>query len=255
MLDVHPPEHAAHSWRDFLIHIATIVIGLLIAVGLEQSVEWIHHRQELRETRRSLALERKLNIATSIGITKEFRRVNRVLHTNLSVFLYLRQHPGAPPAQWPGKLSWTRYNVGFNDSAWQVALKGNVLSFMPHAELMDNTELYNRMKASNDARSAYIDTMAEVSEFYIRESDPSRLTPAEIDHEVDLVSDSIFKLSQQGVVLVNLAEHFPQFSSPSRAELDAIKRAPSPPQDTEEVKGIQKELDRERNRIESENKE
>jgi hypothetical protein len=46
MLDVHPPEHTPHSWRDFFIHIATIVVGLCIAVGLEQSVEAIHHRQQ-----------------------------------------------------------------------------------------------------------------------------------------------------------------------------------------------------------------
>jgi hypothetical protein len=53
MLDVHPPHHAASTWRDFFIHIATIVVGLLIAVGLEQTVERIHHsheRSELRET-------------------------------------------------------------------------------------------------------------------------------------------------------------------------------------------------------------
>ena len=34
MLDIHPPHKAAHTWRDFLIHIATIGLGLLIAVGL-----------------------------------------------------------------------------------------------------------------------------------------------------------------------------------------------------------------------------
>jgi hypothetical protein len=49
MLDVHPPEHAAHSWRDFFIHIATIVLGLLIAIGLEQSVEWMHERHVRHE--------------------------------------------------------------------------------------------------------------------------------------------------------------------------------------------------------------
>jgi hypothetical protein len=37
MLDVHPPHHAASSWRDFFVHIATIVIGLCIAVGIEQT--------------------------------------------------------------------------------------------------------------------------------------------------------------------------------------------------------------------------
>ena len=46
MLDIHPPHHAASTWRDFLIHIATIVIGLLIAIGLEQAVEAIHRRHE-----------------------------------------------------------------------------------------------------------------------------------------------------------------------------------------------------------------
>ena len=36
MLDVHPAHHAASTWRDFFIHIATIVLGLLIAIGLER---------------------------------------------------------------------------------------------------------------------------------------------------------------------------------------------------------------------------
>ena len=46
MLDVHPPHSATHTWKDFFIHIATIVIGLLIAVGLEQGVEYMHHRHQ-----------------------------------------------------------------------------------------------------------------------------------------------------------------------------------------------------------------
>ena len=66
MLDVHPPHHAANTWRDFLIHIATIVIGLLIAVGLEQTVEAIHHRHQrhqlveslIDDTRRTRATQR-----------------------------------------------------------------------------------------------------------------------------------------------------------------------------------------------------
>jgi hypothetical protein len=70
MLDVHPPHAAAHSWKDFFVHIATISVGLLIAIGLEQTVEWLHHRQQLREAREqrvmklqdnSAILERDLN--------------------------------------------------------------------------------------------------------------------------------------------------------------------------------------------------
>ena len=54
MIDVHPPHHAASTWRDFFIHIATIVIGLLIAVSLEQTVEFFHHRHQRQELREGL---------------------------------------------------------------------------------------------------------------------------------------------------------------------------------------------------------
>lgn len=46
MLDVHPPHGSTHSWKDFFIHIATICVGLLIAIGLEQTVEAIHHHHQ-----------------------------------------------------------------------------------------------------------------------------------------------------------------------------------------------------------------
>ncbi len=61
MLDVHPPHEAAHTWKDFLIHIATIVIGLLIAVGLEQTVEAIHRHNERTELRAGLLDEMQFN--------------------------------------------------------------------------------------------------------------------------------------------------------------------------------------------------
>ncbi len=54
MLDVHPPHSATHTWRDFFLHIATIVVGLLIAVGLEQIVEYAHHRHQLGDLREQM---------------------------------------------------------------------------------------------------------------------------------------------------------------------------------------------------------
>jgi hypothetical protein len=57
MLDVHPPHHSPNTWRDFFIHIATIVIGLLIAIGLERTVEYIHHRQERHQLEENLRAE------------------------------------------------------------------------------------------------------------------------------------------------------------------------------------------------------
>src|SRR5277367_28816 len=62
MLDVHPAHHAATTWRDFFIHIATIVIGLLIAVGLEQTVELIHHRHQRHQSQEDLHDEAEQNL-------------------------------------------------------------------------------------------------------------------------------------------------------------------------------------------------
>src|SRR5450631_1415712 len=57
MLDIHPAQRSANSWKEFFVHIATIVIGLLIAVGLEQTVEYFHHRHLASEARASIQRE------------------------------------------------------------------------------------------------------------------------------------------------------------------------------------------------------
>jgi len=57
MLDVHPPHAPTHTWTDFFIHISTICVGLLIAIGLEQSVEAIHRHGERSDLVESLQHE------------------------------------------------------------------------------------------------------------------------------------------------------------------------------------------------------
>ena len=46
MFEAHVPHEAIQSWKGFFTYIAAIVIGLFIAVGLEQSVEYFHHRHQ-----------------------------------------------------------------------------------------------------------------------------------------------------------------------------------------------------------------
>ena len=60
MLDVHAPHQPTHTWKDFFIHIATIVVGLLIAIGLEQTVEYFHELHQLHELRRGALADARL---------------------------------------------------------------------------------------------------------------------------------------------------------------------------------------------------
>lgn len=62
-MEVHPPEHGIHSWREFFVHMGTIVLGLLIAIALEQSVEALHRRHERADLREALHGESEQIIA------------------------------------------------------------------------------------------------------------------------------------------------------------------------------------------------
>jgi hypothetical protein len=70
MLDVHPAHHAASTWKDFFIHIATIVLGPCIAVSLEQTVEYFHHRHERRQLEEDLRAEAERRVPLITGDNK-----------------------------------------------------------------------------------------------------------------------------------------------------------------------------------------
>ena len=46
MLEPQAPHEQIHSSRSFVIHIAAITVGLLLAFALEQSAEAIHHHHQ-----------------------------------------------------------------------------------------------------------------------------------------------------------------------------------------------------------------
>jgi hypothetical protein len=62
-MEIHPPHQAIQSWREFLLHMTTIVLGILIAIGLEQAVGWVHHRQERSQLQKELREEAEKNQA------------------------------------------------------------------------------------------------------------------------------------------------------------------------------------------------
>ena len=98
MLDVHAPQEALHTWKGFFIHIATIVVGLFIAVALEQSVEAIIRHREVaalrddlsQESRQILADARKSEAAHLYEI---HWLMNRIAQTQLAI---RERHPIGP---------------------------------------------------------------------------------------------------------------------------------------------------------------
>jgi len=80
-MDVHPPHAGIHSWKDFWIHLGTITVGLLIAISLEQSVEWLHRVHERHVLQGELREEGNENVrAVQVDIERlQYQRNGMVL--------------------------------------------------------------------------------------------------------------------------------------------------------------------------------
>jgi hypothetical protein len=146
MLDVHAPHESIHTWKDFFIHISTIVVGLLIAIGLEQTVEYFHHRHEVREARDALAAEHEENV----------RRFHVNVHAHLlrladhnsdqRVLRYLLAHAGTPQEKLPGVMTFGAITLEEPvQAAWSIVEHSEVASLLPPAELRDLATEYKEL--------------------------------------------------------------------------------------------------------------
>jgi hypothetical protein len=218
MLDVHVPREALYTWKGFFIHIATIVIGLLIAIGLEQTVEFFHHRHQVAETREALRIEQVINVNRFAYTTEDFYRYLPKLETNLAIFQYLRLHPGASPEQWPGRLSWYSNSIDYSDSAWAAAQGDGVLQYMPQWEVRRIAELYRRLKECEDAKNEARSAKYQAMRFAISNPEPSQLPAAMIEREIDLISEALQRLALAANKQRNLARAFPEFKPAATGE-------------------------------------
>jgi len=139
MIDIHPPHHAPMTLREFFTHLFIIILGILIAIGLEQTVEYFHHRNHLAEARRQLAAERDLNRDVLEKNLRSVASMQAQLDRDVSI---LNEHLASPrtPLSGPLNYSWMLYRTP--DGAWQAARADGSLGLMSPGELRVNTYRY-----------------------------------------------------------------------------------------------------------------
>jgi hypothetical protein len=185
MLDVHPSHHAASTRRDFLIHIATIVIGLLIAIGLEQTVEYFHHRHQVAETRAALLEEKAENIRRYHQNVENHIMTMAYLHNNLRIFKYLRDHPGTAQDKLPGILYWPIFTARPQEAAWSTAGQTGVLDLMPRAEVSGIAATYANLDYAWQTYQPLIHALTASTTFYADTPDITHLSTAAIAAEIE----------------------------------------------------------------------
>ena len=227
MLDVHAPHETVRGWRDFFTHIAIIAIGLCIATGIEQTVEFIHHRRQLAEFRQALRLEREENHRLFTELSISWRWETAELQNNLLVFQYLQQHPGTPQEKLPGILLWKRTGNPVSSAVWDAAHQTGVIALMPREEIEANALLYQILQLEFDADMDLAHAMIEAQRYSLSDSDPSHLSPLQIATEIELTEVALSKHFILGSLLANVRENCPDFPpTVTREELHRLTHEP-----------------------------
>ncbi|WP_419804587.1 hypothetical protein [Terriglobus sp.] len=175
MLDVHAPEHTPHSLRDFFLHIFTITIGLLIALGLEAAVEWQHHvhlRHEADENILSEIRDNQREIAEVLG------KIPGERQTLSTALAFLKAHAAGKD------LDVKSINLGMNfgsywDASWQTANATGALGYMEYAHVKRYSGVYTLQGQFTQIQTQTLSAYLQIQSYVVAGEDPRQLSMAD----------------------------------------------------------------------------
>jgi hypothetical protein len=186
MLDIHVPQ-ATHTWKDFFIHVGTICVGLLIAISLEQTVEYIHHRRELSQAREELREEKNANIEEFRLSAASFQAAKPYLSEYLAVLHQSIKDPAVqlPALDVPINFVFSQY------TAWTTAQRGDALTLMPSGEQRANDRMYVGLRTLDEAENAAFISTHHAESGFLSGLEPHDLT---LDQKKELYRDASLAL-------------------------------------------------------------
>jgi len=138
-MEIHTPDKPIHSKKEFMFHMFTVVLGILIALGLEGVVEWAHHRSLVREARANIASELHNNQATLGKAIPEIRKRQEQLQQIISAMDQVE----ADRKFKPQSLSYNLTNYELYSTAWKTASVSGAVTYMDYEELKKYSDVYD----------------------------------------------------------------------------------------------------------------
>src|SRR2546430_6922505 len=150
-MEVHTPKTAPHSWRAFLREYLIIVIGVLTALGAEQSVGWLHRYQTRRQLEEDLREEMRMNDSIlrddlrglTTGVDWAFHEAETIqAAVQANNIVSLRGDELKRPVYF--------FSLP-NDSVWQHAKESGATALLPREEAEAYTTLFRTRERLNEA--------------------------------------------------------------------------------------------------------
>ncbi len=173
MLEVHPPHEPIHSWNGFLIHIAAIAIGLLLALGLEQTVEAVHHARQRAEIEDQIRSVLNADLEINAGNFSKFVDL-RAYFSELRAAIAARLNGAPSPMQPPVRDSRAGTFILFPGLApYEAAQQNGTVALLSERRI----RLYNRVSFARELmlfdRDRWFDQLNQVGAFQKRYVDSS----------------------------------------------------------------------------------
>src|SRR5262249_22797978 len=130
-MEIHAPHGQVQSLRDVTVHLAIVTVGILIALGLEQGVEWYHHRELANEARETILSELRDNRNT---IERQLTNFPKFRADAVKAFRFISDYKnhGKTDIQWTGAFY---YSAPLRATSWSTAQTVGALAFLPYADV------------------------------------------------------------------------------------------------------------------------
>jgi hypothetical protein len=159
-----------------MVHLLAITIGLLIALGLESSVEWVHHRHLARDARENIFQEVRANQQQVVrqlkALPAEEKRLDEILR-----FVEDTQH--GRPTKPLGDFMWT--SILLHDSAWAAASSTGAIGFMSYDEVKRYSRLYAVQQINGSILERNLADRHEMNVLLVRMQSAGKLSDAEFE--------------------------------------------------------------------------
>jgi len=175
-MEVHPPHGSIHSVKDFMLHLLAITIGLLIALGLEATVGWVHHRSLAREARENISQEVRDNrqrLAMELNaLPAEETRLEGILTT-------ISDAEKGRVTKSDSDFSWTL--VRLSESAWNTSFSTGATAHMQYSDVNKYSQLYAAQELFNSTMDRYVGSRLEMYAFLTRLQSADKPSTAEFE--------------------------------------------------------------------------
>ena len=142
------------------MHIAAISIGLLIALGLEATVEWVHHRHQAQQALELLKQEVDRN-RTALANDMRSGDIGERNHREALAALHRLRLGTLKP---DGRLIFVRKFDPLSSAAWKIVHESGAAAYLPYELMAHYGAIDDAQQGINDAaRSVYAQLLIATS--------------------------------------------------------------------------------------------